>query len=222
MKKKQIVRTYCKKKEDRNVNDKYLTPISIITQFLDLEIFDKDKTFLEPCSDINKNIEKTLKKYKYTNIKSNIFEKEGIDFLQWDENDKYDYIISNTPYKNANDFIIKCMKVCKEKFCLFFPLDYCNGIKRYNKVLNNDLGWKLSKMYVYVRKVMLENEFVDKEGIYYRTGLGCYAWYIYEKNYTGKTTIEWINNNKYALGSKDCKYKIIKKTKKIVKKDKKL
>lgn len=205
MKKKQIVRTYCKKQELRNDKDCYLTPISIVEQFLDIEKFDNG-TFLECCSNKEKHIEKTLNKYGYDNVYSNVYELDGVDFLKWDETKKYDYIISNTPYKNSNDYILKCMKVAKRKICLFYPLDYCNGIFRYNNVFNNDLDWKLSKMYVYVRKVMLENEFIDKKGIYYKTGLGCYCWYVYEKGYQGECVIKWINNNKYVLGSKDCKY----------------
>jgi len=217
MKSKQIVRTYCKKEENRNERDCYLTPISIIQQFLDEEKFDTDKSFLECCSNKEKHIEKTLKKNDYKYVESNVYEEDGIDFLKWDENKKYDYIISNTPYKNANEFIIKCMKVCKEKFCLFYPLDYCNGIDRFERVLNNDLGWKLTKMYVYVRKVMLEKQFIDNEGIYYRTGLGCYAWYVFEKKNT-ECIIKWINNNKYVLGSKDCEYRYNKKDNKVIKK----
>lgn len=215
MKSKQIVRTYCKKEKDRNDKDCYLTPISIIQQFLDEEKFDKNKSFLECCSNKEKHIEKILNNNGYNNVYSNVYEEDGIDFLTYDENKKYDYIISNTPYKNANDFIIKCMKVCKEKFCLFYPLDYCNGISRYENVLNNNLGWKLTKMYVYVRKVMLEKEFIDNEGIYYKTGLGCYAWYVFEKK-NNDCIIKWINNNKYVLGSKDCKYRYDKKNKKII------
>ena len=215
--KKNIVRTYIKKKEDRNERDCYLTPISIVEQFLDEEKFE-DGSFLECCSNKERHIEKTLNKYGYKNVKSNVFEEDGIDFLQWDENDKYDYIVSNTPYKNSNDFIIKCMKVCKNKFCLFYPLDYCNGISRFENVFNNNLGWKLSKMYVYVRKVMLEEKFIDGNGIYYRTGLGCYCWYVFSKDYKGETIIKWIDNNKYVLGSRDCDYRYDKKTQKVIEK----
>tara|TARA_R100000951_G_scaffold83373_1_gene71163 strand:- start:3119 stop:3775 length:657 start_codon:yes stop_codon:yes gene_type:complete len=218
MKKKQIVRTYCKKKEDRNDKDCYLTPISIIKQLLEKEKFDKNKRFLECCSNKEKHIEKILIENGYNNVESNVYENDGIDFLKWNENKKYDYIISNTPYKNANDFIIKCMKVSTEKICLFFPLDYCNGINRYENVFNNKLGWKLSTMYVFVRKVMLEKSFIDKKGIYYRTGLGCYCWYIFEKNYTDNTKIIWIDNNKYVLGSRDCNFRYDNKNKKVISK----
>ena len=216
--KKNIVRTYCKKANERNERDCYLTPTSIIQQFLDEEKFDENGSFLECCANKEKHIEKILKNNNYNNIYSNVFEEDGIDFLEWDENKKYDYIISNTPYKNSNDFIIKCMKVCSKKFCLLYPLDYCNGIYRYENVFNNNLGWKLSKMYIYVRKVMLEKKFLDDEGLYYKTGLGCYAWYIFEKDYKGETITKWINNNKYVLGSRDCDYRYDKKNEKIIKK----
>ena len=218
---KNIVRTYRKKKEDRNVRDCYLTPISMIRQFLDIEKFDKDKTFLECCSNKEKHLEKVLNEYNYKNVDSNVYEDDGIDFLKWNENNKYDYIVSNTPYKNANDFIRKCMKVCNEKFALLYPLDYCNGIGRFNNVYNNELGFKLSKMYVYVRKSFLTEKFIDGKGEYYKTGMSCYAWFMFEKGYEGETQMKWINNNKYVLGSKDCDYRYDNKQKKVVKKVKK-
>ena len=217
-KSKQLVRTYCKKEADRNDKDCYLTPKSMIQQFLDAEKFDNCKTFLEPCSNKEKHIEEVLRENNYNNVYSNVYEDDPVNnnFLEMNGENKYDYIISNTPYKNANDFILQSFKICKEKVCLLFPLDYCNGITRYQTIYNHP-EWKLSKMYIYVRKSFLEKEFLDGVGQYYKTGMGCYCFFVFEKNFKGECATRWINNNKYVLGSKDCDYRYNKKTGKIEK-----
>jgi hypothetical protein len=65
---------------------------------------------------------------------------------------------------------------------------------------------------------MLEERFIDGEGMYYRTGLGCYAWYVFEKSNQDYTKLYKIDNNMYVLGSKDCEYKYDRKNNKIKKK----
>jgi hypothetical protein len=37
----------------------------------------------------------------------------------------------------------------------------------------------------------------------YNTGMMVYAWFIFEKNYKGNTTIDWIDNNDDVLLKKD-------------------
>ena len=58
-----IIKPNQKKKEDRNANDKYLTPPSVVQQFLDAAPFtDKDATILEPCASVECIIGNVLRK----------------------------------------------------------------------------------------------------------------------------------------------------------------
>lgn len=197
----------------RHENDRYLTPVSMVTQLLDVEHFDLDTTFLECCSNHEKHIEQTLRQRGFTNIFSNVYVCEGLDFLNWNENVKFDVILSNTPYKNATDFILKCLQVATKKVCLLYPASYIAGIDRYQRVWSNiELGWSLTKLYIFVRPSLLKPNFVDPNGIYYESGsLYTYAWYVWEPNpqkIYKHPTLHWINNQEYVLGSDVCKYSI--------------
>ena len=37
----------------------------------------------------------------------------------------------------------------------------------------------------------------------YTTGMMVYAWFVWEKNYSGEPTISWIDNNDDVLSKKD-------------------
>ena len=208
--------------EHRNKNDKYLTPVSMVTQLLENEPFDINDSVLECCSDKNRNIETVLRNNGFTNVKSNIYENEdGMNFLDWDENDKYDIIISNTPYDRKASFAIKAMKVAKKKIALLYPLYHCTGLYRYQNLFHNNLGFKLSKLYIFVRESFLKNDFIDGKGIYYLgQGVVSYCWYIFDKECNHEPIIRWINNNEYILGSTNCKLRWNRQTKQIEPNDK--
>ena len=61
--------------------------------------------------------------------------------------------------------------------------------------------YKLKTVYVFTRYPMLGDK-LRKDGKY-KTGMMVYAWYIFENSYTGKPTIEWIDNNADVLSKKD-------------------
>jgi len=191
-------------KEERNKNDSYITPYSMIQQLLDVEVLDKNGTILEPCCSIHRSIPTILIKNGFTNITENIYEETEKSFLDFDETIQYDYIISNTPYGNKNfiNFVNKAKKIAKKKVILLYPLNCLNGVERYNKVYNDE-EYKLARLYQFIRYPMLEDTI--REDGKYKTGMSIYAWYIWEKGYTGKAEINWIDNNKYILNSKDKK-----------------
>jgi len=188
----------------REASDRYLTPISMILQLLDNEEFDYHDTFLECCSNHEKHIESTLRSQGYYNVYSNVFTETNTSFLDWNENVKFDYIVSNTPYKKATDFILKALKVARKKVCLLYPLSYVNGKDRFTRLWNNKtLGWSLTKLYVFVRRAMLETEFPEPTGMYYSAkSMMTYTWFIWEPTKSNKPSppvLRWINNQQYIL-----------------------
>ena len=54
----------------------------------------------------------------------------------------------------------------------------------------------------------MEKGFLDPNGIYYRGGLGCFAWFIFEKKEVDYCKTYWIDNSMYLLGSKSCPYRL--------------
>jgi hypothetical protein len=190
--------------ELRNKNDKYLTPYSIIQQLLDEINIDKNSSILEPCCSVEKTIVNTLQKNNFTNVSFNIYDEEQpqTNFLNFDENIKYDYIITNTPYGNkvVNNFINKMKKIANKQIICLYQLSMLCGTNNYNKIWN-DRDFKLKEIYVLVRPAWLE-EGIRQDGKY-KTGIINYAWYVWEKDYVGDTIIKHIDNTNYVLKKSD-------------------
>jgi hypothetical protein len=182
-------------------------------QLLEHEKFDYSKSFLEPacgkcdCTYYEGAIVKVLKKYigdiDYFDIN------EGRDFF-FENNIEYDYIITNPPFSKAFEFIQKSKEIAKEKFAMLLPLSYLHGQKRYEGQIFTDPDYPLTKIYVFTRYPLLE-ENIREDGKY-KTGMMVYAWFIWEKlslyqqNDRGEIpVIKWIDNNKYVLSKKDLK-----------------
>lgn len=114
----------------------------------------------------------------------------GIDFLQCDTPFSGD-IITNPPYKYAQEFAEKALSLVEDRHhvALFLKLTFLEGKKR--KTLFSEFPPK----YIYVsssRLLCAKNAEFDKM----RAGGGsavAYGWYIWEKGYHGDTVIRWFN-----------------------------
>lgn len=196
--------TYSKEKLLRNKNDNYLTPYSVIQQLLDMIIIDKHSSILEPCCSIEKTIVTTLEHNGFNNVSFNIYDERNpiTDFLMFDETNKYDYIITNTPYgqKTIVKFINKMKKIALKGIYCLYPLSMLCGTKNYKQVWS-DNEFKLKEVYVLVRPPWLEDT-IRSDGKY-KTGIAQYAWFYWEKGYVGEVIIKHINNTSYVLKKKD-------------------
>jgi len=188
----------------RKKSDFYETPYSITRKFLGVEEFDYNLTICEPACGSGA-IVKVLAE-KTDNIIAYDIEK---NFLT--ETKQYDYIITNPPFSIAQEFILQAKRVAKKKFAFLLPLSYLHGKKRYDEIYC-DRDYALKKLYVYTRYPMLGESLRDDGK--YNTGMMVYAWFVFEKDYQGSPTIDWIDNNEDVLSKKD---KIIGKGKLIFK-----
>ena len=97
-------------------------------------------------------------------------------------------IITNPPYKYANDFIVKALSIMKEgkKLALFLPIRYLEG-KARKKIFKEN-----PPKIIYVSSSRLicaiNGEFHKQKG-----SAVSYAWFVWEKGYQGTTTIDWFN-----------------------------
>jgi hypothetical protein len=194
-------------KGQRKKSDFYQTPYSMTEQLLENEEFDKDKFILEPaCGKMA--IVKILEKYfnqnkiEFTDI-NDLYDSK--DFFE--EQTKYDYIITNPPFSLALEFIQKSKEIAREKFAMLLPLSYLHGQKRYEFKIFLDPNYPLIKIFVFTRYPLLTQN-IRHDGKY-NTGMMVYAWFIWEKRKTNILrnlefpVIKWIDNNKYVLTSKD-------------------
>lgn len=119
-----------------------------------------------------------------------------VDFLKLEKMpyDDCNCILTNPPYKYATEVVLKALDLLKEGgLCIMFlKTTFLESKKRYNKLFSKTPP---KYMFQFVSRVMCAKNAKFEE---MKNGGGSavsYAWFVFEKGYNGKTTIEWINND---------------------------
>ena len=167
-------------KGDRIDNDFYPTPEIAISKLLEKESFEGN---IWECACGDGAISKILIEKKYNVYSSDLINRgygeTGIDFLK--TNKIFDNIITNPPFKLSLEFALHGFKSVKNKMVLFQKLVFLEGIKRKQELF---LLNKLKNIYVISNRLKFKG---------YKTGgLMCFAWFVFDVNYNGKPTIDWI------------------------------
>ena len=178
----------------RKKSDFYETPYSITEQLLELCIFNKKLSTLEPACG-NGAIVKVLVENGFSKITKYDIER---NFLK--ETRKFKQIITNPPFSLALEFILKAKQVCTKSFCFLLPLSYLHGKERFDLVYSDTI-FPLSSVNVFVRYPMLGDSLrLDGK---YKTGMMVYAWFVWDRHHKGPATINWIDNQKFIISKKD-------------------
>lgn len=170
----------------REVNDYYATDPKAVELLLEKEKFSSN--LLEPsCGE--GHISKVLSEHGY-NVTSSDLISRGF----WKTQDFFDYkyfngnIITNPPYKVALDFVKHSLEIIPDgnKVAMFLKIQFLESKSR--RIFFDEFPPK--KIYVASSRLIcaMNGEF-DK----YKSSAACYAWFIWEKGYTGKPEIDWIN-----------------------------
>lgn len=174
-------------KDKREENDFYATNPKAIDDLLKRESF---SNHIWECACGLGHLSERLKEHKFNVYATDIIIRnncidEKIDFLnnsiKWDGD-----IITNPPYKYVTEFIQTALSKIEKshKIAFFLKLTTLEGAERYNKIYKYNPP---KKLYVYVKRIQCA-----KNGIFKVSSAVCYAWFIWEKDYKGKTEIEWI------------------------------
>ena len=174
-------------KADREENDFYATEPKAVELLLAEENFANN--ILEPCCG-EKHITNVLEQAGYTVKSSDLIDRGvGADIQDFFESTDWDGdIISNSPYKNALDFVKHSLEIVKDgsKVAMFLKILFLEGKTRKEFFLENP------PKVIYVASGRLncaKNGDFDK----YTTGAVCYAWFVWEKGYKGEPVVRWIN-----------------------------
>lgn len=151
-------------------------------------LFQKEKfegIVLEPSCG-HGHMSKIIEKYNMctsSDIRDNleVYGKKGVDFLKI--SDKYDNIITNPPFKLASEFVLQSKKLATKKIALLLSIGFLEGVKRYNLFV--DKQFPLKKVIIFSRRV----KFMESESAPITT----VGWFIWDKEYIGNPTIEWIS-----------------------------
>jgi len=108
----------------------------------------------------------------------------GVDFLK--QKELYSNIITNPPYKYALDFVLASKRQSTNKIAMFLKTTFLESQSR--KDMFEDQEYPLKSVYQFSKRVTLYKDGVKMKN----SGMIAYAWFVWDKNYVGKTTIEWI------------------------------
>lgn len=175
----------------REENDFYATDPIAMELLLNEETFSND---IWECACGEGHLSEVLKERGYNVYSTDIIDRgygDGVlDFLNYNGNFCGD-IITNPPYKFAEEFVRKAIDVVEDgnKVAMFLRVLFLEGKSR------KKLFEELPPKYVYIssgRICCCKNGDFSKENKKYAGALA-YAWFIWEKGYTGNTIIKWFN-----------------------------
>lgn len=170
----------------REKDDFYPTPPHATIALLEREKFNGN--VWEPaCGD--GAISKILEEKGFEVYSSDKFDRGygvgGIDFLTIDSHSRFDNVITNPPYKLAQEFVEKALEVADKKVAMLLKLNFLESARRYEMFRKTPL----KTVYVFSKRL---NFYEGKLGDDKRSGVLAFAWYVWEHGYEGKPMIDWI------------------------------
>lgn len=111
----------------------------------------------------------------------------GLDFLQCNTRWHGD-IITNPPFKFAEDFILKSLDICDGKVAMFLRIQFLEGIGRYDRLFTK---FPPSRLYVFSSCIGcgMNGDFKSQS-----QSAVCYAWWLWDKTHVGPPQIFWIKD----------------------------
>jgi len=160
--------------------DNYPTPDIATLSLLAREKF--DGVVWEPACGSG-NIARHFSNCIATDIREdNIYGENCIDFLK--EYREVDHIVTNPPYNIAQEFVEHSLKCAKGKVAMLCKLAFLEGKARYSLFQEHPI----KTVYVFSKRLPLTKEGDTRK----QSSMIPFAWFIWEKGFKGKTTIEWI------------------------------
>lgn len=173
--------------KEREIHDYYATDPKTIKPLFEKESFSEH--IWEPaCGEghLSKNIRELNHSVLSSDLINRGFGDFFCDFLQ-SQNHWNGDIITNPPYKYAQEFVEHSLELISNgnKVAMFLKLTFLEGQKR-RKMFD-----KYPPKIIYV---FSERQKCAINGKFEETGssAAAYAWFVWQKGFTGKPTIEWI------------------------------
>ena len=171
---------------DREKNDFYPTP-EYVTEALVENVIFTGNIWECACGDgaISRVLKKTHDVYS-TDLIDRGYGDDIIDFLNADKDLVFDNIITNPPFRFAEEFVWEAKKHARKKIALFLKTVFLEGAKRYT--MFQDRKFPLSGIYQFSKRVPIYKNGEKMKN----SGMIAYAWFVWDKEHTGKPTISWI------------------------------
>lgn len=110
----------------------------------------------------------------------------SVDNLKWDGD-----VITNPPYKYAQEFVEKAIQIIpdKNKVAMFLKLQFLEGKKRKNLFLT----YPPKTIYISSSRLLCAKNAEFDKMIEGGGSAVAYAWYVWEKGFKGNTLLKWFN-----------------------------
>jgi hypothetical protein len=185
---------------DREINDFYATPdiaTKPLIEYLKVNYPDMHSDYIWEPACGKGHISKSLIDNGFNVLSTDIIDRGyrpgnyGNDYNFLNNKNKHTdmHIITNPPYKYAQEFVEKSIEIMEDGklCCMLLKLTFLEGNKRYDMFQK----YPPKHLLVFSNRINCalggDFESTSKFG-----GAVAYGWYIWEKGYTGKTMIEWI------------------------------
>lgn len=172
--------------EEREENDFYATDAEAIDKLFEVEKFDEN---IWECACGDGELSKRMIEFGKNVISTDLIDRGygsgQRDFLK--ETDKFDGdIITNPPYKYITEFILKAIELSKNKVAMFCKLTTLESQSRYEDIFKK---YPPKTIYVFSKRISC---YKNNDRSKYKSSAVCYAWFIWEKGFTGEPIIRWI------------------------------
>ena len=176
---------------ERQPDDYYATDPKALEMLMEHITFSHD--VWEPCCGsgwLSKVLADSGRDVKNSDIvnRANLSNFEIQDFLAIPEDYKNTRdIITNPPYKLSTQIVRKALDISENgvKIAMFLRLTFLEGQERRKLIFDSD-----PPRYVFPFSKRI---FVAKDGIFPKGSAVAYCWIVWEKGYTGKPELIWLN-----------------------------
>lgn len=163
----------------REVNDFYATPEWATEALFRVEKFDGN--ILEPAAG-DDDMVRVIEKYAPCISKELT---RGDDFML--ESGTYDNVVTNPPFKIAQEFVNKSKKVSRKKIAMFLKLSFLEGVSRQEML--KETNFPLARVHVFSKRVTLWGRGKERKGT---SGTIAFAWFVWDRDHVGPAKINWI------------------------------
>lgn len=172
---------------ERAENDFYATSPKAIDELF--KVIDKPTEVWEcacGAGHLSKRMRELVVKVYSSDLIDRGYGTPGIDFLAMC-NLVAPVIVTNPPYRYAKEFVLHALELGAEQVCMFLKLTFLEGVGRQELFQK----YPPRTVAVFTRRIQVARN-GDPE-MFKKSSAACYAWFIWEKGYTGKPEIVWIN-----------------------------
>lgn len=176
-------------KTERQADDYYATDPIAVEKLLEKEHFNH---YVWECAAGGLHISNVLTAHGYKVRNSDITSRgnrsiEELDFFKAEKDKMSPDIITNPPYKYASEFVEHALDISMNsvKIAMFLKIQFLESKKRRELFKK----YPPKKIYVFTNRMNC-----GKNGVFGKESSAvCYAWFIWEKGYTGLPKVDWID-----------------------------